>query len=71
MDGILQLVDYARLYYAPSIIRIIKSRRTRWAGHIERMGEKGNAYRLLVRNYNYSRLPSIRLATIRPPYYPA
>jgi hypothetical protein len=30
------------------IIRIIKSRRMRWAGHIARMGEKKNAYRLLV-----------------------
>jgi hypothetical protein len=33
---------------SPSIIRIIKSRRMRWAGHVERMGEKRNAYRLLV-----------------------
>jgi hypothetical protein len=31
-----------------SIIRIIKSRRMRWAGHVARMGEKRNAYRLLV-----------------------
>jgi hypothetical protein len=36
------------LYSSPSIIRIIKSRRMRWAGHIARMGEKRNAYRLLV-----------------------
>jgi hypothetical protein len=36
------------LYSSPSIIRIIKSRRMRWAGHLARMGEKGNAYRLLV-----------------------
>jgi hypothetical protein len=36
------------LYSAPSIIRIIKSRRMRWAGHVARMGEKRNAYRLLV-----------------------
>jgi hypothetical protein len=33
---------------SPSIIRIIKSRRKRWAGHVERMGENRNAYRLLV-----------------------
>jgi hypothetical protein len=32
-----------------SIIRIIKVRRIRWAGHVARMGEKRNAYRLLVR----------------------
>jgi hypothetical protein len=36
------------LYSSPSIIRIIKSRRMKWAGHVARMGEKGNAYRLLV-----------------------
>jgi hypothetical protein len=34
---------------SPSIIRIIKSRRMRWAGHVARMEEKRNAYRLLVR----------------------
>jgi hypothetical protein len=28
------------LYSSPSIIRIIKSRRMRWAGHVARMGEK-------------------------------
>jgi hypothetical protein len=33
---------------SPSIIRIIKSRRMRLAGHVVRMGEKRNAYRLLV-----------------------
>jgi hypothetical protein len=36
------------LYSSPSIIRIIKSRRMRWTGHVARMGEKRNAYRLLV-----------------------
>jgi hypothetical protein len=37
------------LYSSPSIIRIIKLRRMRWAGHVARMGEeKRNAYRLLV-----------------------
>jgi hypothetical protein len=33
------------LHSSPSIIRIIKSRRMRWAVHVTRMGEKGNAYR--------------------------
>jgi hypothetical protein len=37
------------LYSSPSIIRIIKSRRMRWAGHVARMGEKRNAYRILVK----------------------
>jgi hypothetical protein len=36
------------LYSSPSKIRIIKSRRMRWAGHVARMGEKRNVYRLLV-----------------------
>jgi hypothetical protein len=36
------------LYSSPSIIRIIKSRRMRWAGRVVRMGEKRNVYRLLV-----------------------
>jgi hypothetical protein len=29
---------------------MIKSRRVRWAGHVPRMGEKTNAYRILVGN---------------------
>jgi hypothetical protein len=36
------------LYSSPSIIRIIKSRRIRWEGHVARKGENRNAYRLLV-----------------------
>jgi hypothetical protein len=36
------------LYSSPSIIRMIRSRRMRWAGHVVRMGEKRNAYRILV-----------------------
>ncbi|KAJ4427681.1 hypothetical protein ANN_25330 [Periplaneta americana] len=36
------------LYSSPNIIRNIKSRRLRWAGHIARMGESRNAYRMLV-----------------------
>jgi hypothetical protein len=36
------------LYSSPSIIRIIKSRGMRWVGHVARMGEKRNMYRLLV-----------------------
>jgi hypothetical protein len=36
------------LYSSPSIIIIINSRRMRWTGHAARMGEKRNAYRILV-----------------------
>jgi hypothetical protein len=32
------------LYSSPSIIRIIKLSRMRWAGHVARMGEKRNVY---------------------------
>jgi hypothetical protein len=36
------------LYYSPSIVRMIKLRRMRWAGYVARMEEKRNAYRILV-----------------------
>jgi hypothetical protein len=36
------------LYSSPSTIRMMKSRRMTWAGHTARMGEKRNAYRILV-----------------------
>jgi hypothetical protein len=38
------------LYSSPSIIRIMKSRMMRWAGHVARMEEKRNVYNLLVGN---------------------
>jgi hypothetical protein len=36
------------LYSSPSMIRIVKARRMRWVGHVVRMGEKRNAYKLMV-----------------------
>jgi hypothetical protein len=33
------------LYSSPSIIKMIKSRRMRWTGHVTRMGPVRNAYR--------------------------
>jgi hypothetical protein len=36
------------LHASPNIIRVIKSRRLRWAGHVARMGERRAAYRGLV-----------------------
>jgi hypothetical protein len=36
------------LYSSLSIIRIIKLRRMRWAGHVARMGEKRKSYRILM-----------------------
>jgi len=36
------------LYSAPNIVRVIKSRRMRWAGHVARRGEERGMYRVLV-----------------------
>jgi hypothetical protein len=36
------------LYSSPNIVRVIKSRRMRWAGHVARMGEGKGAYRVSV-----------------------
>ena len=36
------------LYCSPNIVRVIKSRRMRWAGHVARMGEERGLYRVLV-----------------------
>jgi hypothetical protein len=40
--------DLHNLYSSPSISRVIKSRRMRWAGHVARIGDKRNVYNLLV-----------------------
>ena len=36
------------MYSSPNILRVIKSRRTRWAEHVARMGEERGVYRVLV-----------------------
>jgi hypothetical protein len=36
------------LYSSPNIVRVIKSSRMRWAGHVARMGEGRCVYRVLV-----------------------
>ena len=36
------------LYFSPNIVRVIKSRRMRWVGHVARMGEERGVYRVLV-----------------------
>jgi hypothetical protein len=41
-------LELHNLYCSPSIIRIIKSRRMRWARHVAQIGEKRNANRILV-----------------------
>jgi len=37
------------LYSLPNIVRVVKSRRMRWAGHVTRMGEVRGVHRVLVR----------------------
>jgi len=36
------------LYSSPNTVRVIKSRRMRWAGHVARMGEERRVHRVLV-----------------------
>ena len=36
------------LYCSPNIVRVLKSRRMRWAGHVACMGENRGVYRVLV-----------------------
>jgi hypothetical protein len=38
------------LYSSPDVIRQLKSRRMRWAGHVTRMGEERKVYKVLVGN---------------------
>jgi hypothetical protein len=40
--------EHHNLYSSPNIIRMIKSRRMRWVGHVTRLGDKRNARRILV-----------------------
>jgi hypothetical protein len=36
------------MYTSPNVIAVIKSRRTRWEGHVAHMGDRRVAYRVLV-----------------------
>jgi len=41
-------VELNGLYCSPNIVRVIKWRRMRWAGHVARMGEEREVYKVLV-----------------------
>jgi len=41
-------VELNDLYFSPNIVRVMKSRRVRWAGHVARMDEETWVYRVLV-----------------------
>ena len=45
----LQNVELNILYRSSNIVRVIKSRRMKWAGHVARVGESRSVYRVLVR----------------------
>ena len=38
--------EFHSLYHSPNIVRLIKSRRLRWAGHVARMEEGRNAFKI-------------------------
>ena len=40
--------ELSDLYSLPNIVRVVKSRRMRWAGHVARMGEERGVHRVLV-----------------------
>jgi hypothetical protein len=44
----LHIEELHGLYSSPSIVKVIKARRMRWAGHVARMGEVRRAYNILV-----------------------
>jgi len=42
------MMNFTGLYSSPNIVRVIKSSRMRWAGHVARMVEGRGVYRVLV-----------------------
>jgi len=47
--GGLPIEELNDLYCSPNIVRVIKSRRMRWAGHVARMSEERGVYRVFLR----------------------
>jgi len=48
MEKKLHTEELSDLYSLPNIVRVVKSRRMRWAGHVTRMGEGRVVYKVLV-----------------------
>ena len=44
----MQNEELSDLYCSPNIVRVMKSRRMRWAGHVAHMGKERGVYRVLV-----------------------
>jgi hypothetical protein len=53
---ILRNEQFHNLYSSPDITRMIKSRTMRWTGHLAYLGDKTNAYRILIRKPEGKRL---------------
>jgi len=52
--------ELSDLYSSPNILRVIKWRRMRWAGHVARMGEEMGVYKVLVGKPEGKRRPRLR-----------
>jgi len=48
METLKIVLIFQRKCPTPNVVRVIKPRRMRWAGHVARMGEERGAYRVLV-----------------------
>ena len=44
----IHIEELSDLYCSPNNVRVIKSRRMRWVGHVARTGERGGVHRVLV-----------------------
>jgi hypothetical protein len=45
---LINIYTVVKVVSSPNIVRVIKLRRMRWAGHVTRMGEERGVYRVLV-----------------------
>ena len=43
------------LYSSPNVVRVFKSIRSKWVGHVERMGKKRGVYKVLMRKHQRKR----------------
>jgi hypothetical protein len=48
--------EFHNLYASPNIVRVIKSRRMRWVGHVVCIEEMRNAYKILVGRFRRGRM---------------
>ena len=60
--------EFNDLNSSPNIVRVIKSKKMRWAGYVARMGEKRNVYRVLVGKPRG--LKTVRAKKSQRPYFP-